>query len=302
MNKELWDKKATDFGGEFLQSWEWGEFQESLGKKVIKFFDDDLGLAQIVITSLPLGLSWAYVPRGPVFFNPERAQDLADKIVRAMPAGCVFVVLEPADRVSLSWKKFKPRQPVETVALDLSQSEGELLDAMNPKTRYSIRRSLTSGLDFAEVEDVSEFYKLLVSTARRQSFRTYPEIYFKRMVEAIGKSNVKILGARHQGKLLSAGLFVIFGSTAFYLHSGSDYESHSLMAPYFMHWEAIKYFRARGLKSYDFWGIDAQRWPGITRFKTRFGGTVKTYPGAYVKVLKPFWFGVYQLAKKFNVG
>ena len=122
------------------------------------------------------------------------------------------------------------------------------------------------------------------------------------MIEVIGKDNVKILGARYKSKLLSAGLYVVFGTTAFYLHSGSDYESRSLMAPYFRHWEAIRYFRGCGLKSYDLWGIDRQRWPGLTRFKTRFGGAVKTYPGAYVKVLKPFWFAAYQLAKRSNAG
>ena len=302
MTKYEWDNLIVKHSGEFLQNWDWGVFQEGLGKKVIRFFDDALGLAQIIITPLPLGLSWAYVPRGPVFFDSARAQDLISGIVKALPPGCVFVVLEPADRVKLSLEKFKSRQPVETVVLDLSQSEEELLAAMDSKTRYSIRRSLASGLDFGKVEDVSEFYNLLASTARRQGFRTYPEGYFSRMLEAVGKNGLNIFGARYNGKLLAAGLYVVFGPTAFYLHSGSDYESRSLMAPYFMHWEAIKYFRDRGLKSYDFWGIDRQRWPGITRFKTRFGGIAKSYPGAYVKVLKPFWFAMYQLAKKFNAG
>ncbi|MEK7501028.1 MAG: peptidoglycan bridge formation glycyltransferase FemA/FemB family protein [Patescibacteria group bacterium] len=297
MTKEQWDKLVLEHSGEFLQGWDWGEFQESLGKKVMRFFDADLGLAQIIITPLPLGLSWAYVPRGPVFFDSGKAQDLVSRVTQTLPPSCVFLVLEPAAEINLSLKRYGARQPIETVVLDLSQNDEQLLDGMHSKTRYSIRRSLASGLEFGEVENVAEFYELLASTARRQGFRTYPEVYFRRMILTIGKDNVKILGARYKGKLLSVGLYAVFNSTAFYLHSGSDHEARSLMAPYFMHWEAIKYFKARGLKNYDFWGIDRQRWPGVTRFKTRFGGAIKTYPGAYIKALKPFWFGVYRAFK-----
>ena len=70
------------------------------------------------------------------------------------------------------------------------------------------------------------------------------------------------------------------------------------MGPYFLHWEAIKLFKREGYKYYDFWGIDQIKWPGLTRFKVGFGGVVKKYPGAYVKILKPVWYSLYKLVQK----
>jgi lipid II:glycine glycyltransferase (peptidoglycan interpeptide bridge formation enzyme) len=38
---------------------------------------------------------------------------------------------------------------------------------------------------------------------------------------------------------------------------------------------------------------------GVTQFKTRFGGERIHYHGAQLMVIRPFWWGVYRVAKKF---
>ena len=118
------------------------------------------------------------------------------------------------------------------------------------------------------------------------------------MKKSLDPDRVKFFGIVHDDNIIASGLYYTFGETATDLHGGSDYTHRALMAPYMLHWEAIKYFKSLGLKRYDFWGIDEEKWPGVTRFKTRFGGEVKDYPGAYVKILKPFWFNVYKVAKQ----
>ncbi len=56
----------------FLQSWEWGEFQKSLGRKIWRFGIEEKRLissALVIENKLPLGRSYFYCPRGPAFSN-----------------------------------------------------------------------------------------------------------------------------------------------------------------------------------------------------------------------------------------
>ena len=74
-NEEDWDAFVLAHGGGFLQSWGWSEFQQALGRRVFRFrMDAPVGaegqktVAQFLLILQPMrfGLSFAYVPRGPV--------------------------------------------------------------------------------------------------------------------------------------------------------------------------------------------------------------------------------------------
>lgn len=297
MEREFWNSKVIEKNGEFLQSWDWGEFQKALGKRVIRFYDENFGLAQIIITQLPFGLSWSYVPRGPIFFNSSREETI-NKIIEILPKNSVFVHFELADEIGFDMPRFKSRQPEKTLVLDLTKSIDEILDNMNSKNRYSIRIAQKMGLEFKELDDKSEFYKILKLTSQRQKFNTYPKSYFDIMCNSIDSKELKFFGVFKDKEILASAVFYCFGNRVFYLHSGSDHDKRSLMAPYFLQWESMKFFKNIGMEYYDFWGIDEKRWPGVSRFKMRFGGRVKEYPGSRVKILKPFWFGMYKIAKR----
>ena len=81
---KLTDKKIlNDFvatnGGDFLQSWEWGEFQQAVGFEVLRLgivgtchgmsgaSDQLLAIVVMVKKSLPLNFAYWFAPRGPVF-------------------------------------------------------------------------------------------------------------------------------------------------------------------------------------------------------------------------------------------
>ena len=86
-----------------LQSWEWGEFKEKLGWKVIRTALEQQGRivagAQILIKPAPLGLfSIAYVPRGPVgkWLDEEIAPYLLDELHQvARCKRAIFLKIEP---------------------------------------------------------------------------------------------------------------------------------------------------------------------------------------------------------------
>jgi len=69
------------------------------------------------------------------------------------------------------------------------------------------------------------------------------------------------------------------------------------MAPQLLQWEIIKQVKADGARLYDFYGIDEEKWPGVTRFKQGFGGEERMYSGAYDLIFRPAMYRTYQLFK-----
>lgn len=99
---------------------------------------------------------------------------------------------------------------------------------------------------------------------------------------------------------IAGALTLTYGDTAYYLHGAMDREYRNLMAPHFMHWEIMKLYKHEGFGYYDFWGIDARKWPGVTRFKLGFGGREIEYPGSFDLPISKFWYVVYTMARKFK--
>lgn len=74
-DKDKWNNFVLGNRGSFLQSFEWGEVQEGLGRKVFRMWlvdeeiDADMPIfsAQIIKHNLPFGKSYLYVPHGPIY-------------------------------------------------------------------------------------------------------------------------------------------------------------------------------------------------------------------------------------------
>ncbi|MBI2041501.1 MAG: peptidoglycan bridge formation glycyltransferase FemA/FemB family protein, partial [Candidatus Nealsonbacteria bacterium] len=56
--------------------------------------------------------------------------------------------------------------------------------------------------------------------------------------------------------------------------------------------------KSRSFGYYDFGGVDAEKWPGLSRFKQGFGGMLFEYPPVIDIVYRPFMYAVYNTARK----
>ncbi len=286
--------------GIFLQSWDWGEFQKAVGRKVYRYQAGDKQ-AQVIELALPFGKKYWYIPRGSLIEGLE---------VEAKNHGALFVRVEPLQDLRSAFPVLRSTQsiqPKQTLVLDLSKSTEEILQGMHEKTRYNIRLADRKGVK-VKTGQFEEFWKLLKKTSRRDQFFTHPQRYYKKMLEVLGKDglmkvrlHVAYLSADKAGleaKPLAAAMVGYFGDTATYLHGASAYEDRALMAPYALHWDIIKDAKKDGYLFYDFWGIDGERWPGVTRFKLGFGGQVVEYPGAFDLPFSKLWYTVYRLGRR----
>lgn len=299
---------------EFLQSYGWGEFQEQAGNDVFRVAieEQDKIIAAATFIKKPLfaGKYYLYCPRGPVVIENLRLSidDLLEYIIRELSKkydNLIFIRIElkKINRKSkIDIRKSISIQPKTTSIIDLSKSEDEILKSMHPKTRYNIRLAEKRGVAVrdAGAEDFQSFWNLMEDTKTRDGFRLHSGNYYQKMINAgqSGGLKIKLYLAEWKGKVLAGGIFAFFGDTAYYIHGASSNIERNVMAPYLLHWSIIRYAKEIGCKFYDLYGIDENRWPGVTRFKLGFGGETKEYAGTFDVVINRKWYGLYELLRK----
>jgi lipid II:glycine glycyltransferase (peptidoglycan interpeptide bridge formation enzyme) len=180
--------------------------------------------------------------------------------------------------------------PNETLYLDLTLSEEELLSEMKPKGRYNIRLAARHGVT-VDVENTSNgldcFYQLIKAAGERDEFFVEPYEFFADIFSSLSHGGMlKILIARHQTEPLAAMFYIQYGNRATYFYGGIANEKRELMAGYAMQWEAIRLARSQGMQIYDFFGfteLDDPDHPyqNFSKFKRQFGGAAKKYVGAH---------------------
>lgn len=300
---------ATASRPEFLQSFAWGEVIAESGNEVLRLAVLDKGAWMAVTTitqsGLPGGFAYWYSPRGPVFksgLSDQKRREVVESLagyLRSNFSKTIFWRLEPDKPVDgIKLKKTGYIQPSQSLLLDLDQSLGDVLGAMHQKTIYNIRLAEKKGIELKQAgqENLEEFLRLMEVTSKRDGFRGHSARHYQAILEKGGEA-VRLYLASLDGKYFAAGIFSFFGGQATYIHGASDNENRELMAPYLLHWRAMAEAKAAGCRLYDFYGIDARKWPGVTRFKRGFGGRELSYPGTFDYVFKPSAYLAYNLIR-----
>lgn len=319
--KTDWNQFLIENNGNFLQSFEWGEFQKEVSKKIwrieIKKEDDILAEAQTIKEPFPLK-SFLYIPFGPVFkkdLSLKRKKEILGLILKkehqlAKKKRAFFLKIEPFTALPEPVPRdfgfrdpLKRIQPQKTLILELRKPEEEIFKNFHPKTRYNIklaeRKKVRILLMTNESKTIREFYKLVQKTSKRNKLHPYPEEYYRKMLEIKGKDlKSELFLAKYKNKVIAGNIIIFFGQRATYLHGASDYKYRALMAPHFLQWRQIMEAKKRGCKEYDFWGIDETRWPGLTRFKKSFGGREIEYPSGRDIIFQNNWYRIYKIIRK----
>mgnify|MGYP000374325073 CR=1 FL=1 len=318
ISKKEWNDFLIENNGSFLQSFEWGEFQESLSKKVWRFLIKDKGeiycIAQIIKETFPLSKSIFYLPFGPCFKEDlflKGKKKCLSLILRELSKlskkeNAIFLKIESwgfLPKIENSFSSLKRIQPQKTLILNLKKNLDEILKEMHQKTRYNIRLAQKKGVSVEKIsfgdqrfeKEFENFWKLLQKTAKRNKFKPYRKSYLKKLLKFLPS---KLFVAKWQGKTIASNIVVFFGKRVTYLHGASDYKFRHLMAPHLLQWEQIKEAKEKGFLEYDFWGIDEKKWPGLTRFKKGFGGEEREYEKGIDIPFQKNWYLLYRVLKK----
>ena len=284
--------------------------------------------------------SIAYVPFGPEYRPDEGArgsflESLSERLRAFLPRGCIFIRFElpwespyakegsryDADGYWLGAPEPEARElrmnfgterralrkaptdlmPPDTVIVDLSPSEGEILGRMKPKTRYNIGLAARRGVlvEDAGPEGLEDWYALYAQTAARNGFVLHDRSHFAAVLAEGEKGRsqgrreaARLLMAMRDGKPLAGMILALSGHRATYLYGASSDLGRDAMASYALQWAGMRLAKAAGALEYDLFGCAPRPDPehplyGLWRFKTGFGGKLVHRQGCWDYPLDP---------------
>lgn len=288
----------------FLQSQEWQEIQERMGRRT-----ERIGEVLLVRHDLPFGFHYLYAPR-----IDTVAFDAIPSIgERARSSGALFLKADPEHAFQFPLAPKVPGrsiQPGKTIFV-VADEDQKLQASFHPKTRYNIRVGERHGVairivpESQTIKTLLGLWPLFQETALRDGFHLHPSKHYETLfgVQSNDFQN-ELWVADFGGDTVAAAIVNWYrpSGVATYLHGASSREHRNVMAPHLLHWRILQTLRERNFKTYDLGGIDEVFWPGVTRFKMGFGGVRHTFPPSFDYVFRQPLYQLYRLQRKIRGG
>jgi lipid II:glycine glycyltransferase (peptidoglycan interpeptide bridge formation enzyme) len=276
----------------------------------VRRFVLDGGVAQVLLKPLPLGLSVAYAPRGPLV-APERLADAIAALRAALASErCASLLCDPEapgdpqvrgtlDRMGVRASPVFV-QPRRTLLMDLSMGDEELFAAMRKKTRQYIHKAERAGVVTEESRDLDRFMKVLRAVGQRDRFAIRSRAYFETLMTAFG-DRALLLFARVGDDDAGAMLLLRMADRAWELYGGWS-GAHAEARPfYLLKWRAMLRMRQLGVRRYDMCGLAEgadDPLAGVENFKLGYGGEVVEWIGALETPVRRMLYPLWQLAAR----
>ncbi|MBI2052024.1 peptidoglycan bridge formation glycyltransferase FemA/FemB family protein [Candidatus Roizmanbacteria bacterium] len=296
----------------FLHSWYFGEFHNRLGKHIERrgfYKDGELsGVALAVVEPAKRG-RYLTVAGGPILNWSDKtvlSEFVSETRAIARKERCVFVRVRPQlienDLSKAIFRQYGFRQaPMHLTAdltsqLDLAKTEQELFSSMRKSTRYEIRNAHKEGLQVTVTKDeeaIKEFYQIQLDTAKRHKFVPFSLEFLYHQFKVFAQDDLALLYRAYLNKeLLSEAIIIFYGTEATYHYGASTEEGRKHPGSYLIQWEAIREAKQRGMRRYNFWGVEPlsatkHRFWGVSLFKRGFGGQDVQYLHAQDLIIDP---------------
>ena len=292
------------------QSRAWQKLQDDLGEKsFLKTGEDFHYLA--ILKHTPAG-NYLYCPYGPCCDNQNGFRKALDSLKNlAREQNAIFIRIEPRDPKFPDYApknatKSKDLNPKETWLLDLTGTDEELKQKLPSRLiRYhkaAAKKEITIKTSH-NPDDMHYLLDLQRALAKEKGISTFSEHYLKTELE---QPFATLYLIEYEGRIIAAGLVFDDATTRYNLQGAQSDEGRKLHATGILTIQLILDAKAKGLKTFNFWGIapegapDTHPWAGFTNFKKTFAGYEKTYAGDYDIILSPAKYKAYNLFRKLN--
>lgn len=292
-----WDDNLFTRGGHFLQSSHWAAFNVKLGKQV--FYANGDGWQCLAIIEPSKSGKRIYAPYGPFAANKKNllaAIEALKKLARQQKA--MFARIEPivaSGKINLAEFGLKPAlksiQPPQTLILDITKSQEEILAGFTPTNRNLCRTAANKGLSFkasSDPADVKYLLKMVHDVATHTGIKQHSDDYYMIMAESLLPRGAGKIYIAFAGKDAVGAAFVFDSpTTRYYAHAGNLLSARKLHPGAPLLATMIFDAKSQGQKNFDFVGVapsgadQTHPWMGFTKFKKSFGGEYKQYLGTW---------------------
>jgi len=294
----------------FLASWEWWDFQEKSGNKMLRFgiYDEKENLVWLLPLIVKKAKRWTYLFAA---HTPLIAKNFFPSLERGSKGDSNFFgVLEsikeelikiakenkasfirfnsPVKNTKENKANFKKlgfidapmhEHAEDTHLLDLNKTEEELLAQIKKKDRYYINRAIKEWVEIVKwnTEEQKEILKKMhLEHSKKVGYHPFSKKFIDYLYE-IFWDNITTISARYEGKVESILMTIRFWKTCVYYIAASDIKHPKFSPNYLCQWEAIKQAKADWCEVYNFWGVSPDDNPNhpiawVTKFKRKFWG------------------------------
>ncbi len=369
LEEELLSLKYTSY----FQSKNWADFQsEYFNRKFwfVNFYENNkiISSCLVIKIDLPFKKNYLYIPAGPNLYDytSEIYKNLIIEISKiAKIEKSIFLKLEStfSDKDMFDGsissnlmtfynnsynffvknlgfsKSYENKIPNNTLLIDLSKDENQILKEMKQKGRYNIKKAIEYGIKIEktknpESKEFEVFWQLTKETTKRDNFSSNLKDYYINLLNFLNTKNIEtyLYSAYFENKIIASAICVFYKNKATYYYGASSNKYRNLMAPYLLQWQMIKDAKENNIKIYDFLGISPlyyeeagnyvindnfnkkrfkkreavenflnnHNFSGITEFKTKFGGEITNYIGSCDLIYNKFWYFIIKISKKFR--
>jgi lipid II:glycine glycyltransferase (peptidoglycan interpeptide bridge formation enzyme) len=163
--------------------------------------------------------------------------------------------------------------------IDLDRSESDILRSFRDSTRRNISKAQKEGVSTVHdtsLDGVRRFYRLHCLTRREHGLPPQPWSFFRNLWRlTIDKGEGFVTLAMHEGKPVSANLYLLHGSKALYKYGASDKSRQQLRPSNLTMWEGIRKCRERGCTTLNLGRTEAHH-TGLLQFKRGLGCLERT--------------------------
>ena len=283
----------------------------------------DRPVAVVALSEYPgRGFSYLWAKHGPIWLetptaDAERALRVALRAYIAKQAPRIaFVRLHMHHDAADVRPLLQSVTYDETVEVDLTPAEDEIMLAMGKTGRKKLRRTLRDeGFALSEESDISregfeELYGIYRETAERDGFGIYPaDVYFSmlttlgdaarlfvaRRVDAAGTDAAGTDGKGAPGRAVSWVLSTFYDGVGQDYYGGSNLEGFETNAALRLKWHILMSLKAEGGTRYDMMGVGSAKAPqlmGVRQFKLQFADQTTPVDPAWDVPVKPLTYRI----------
>jgi lipid II:glycine glycyltransferase (peptidoglycan interpeptide bridge formation enzyme) len=272
------------------QSYEWGEIKKNDGWKIIRLVDQNKkSMAQILYKKLPFNIFFFWCPGG--VLGEELEVDFR-YLKRELKFSFYYFRVSFHDFKLALDKIFKSNYTKPTYSLNsnqcmilnLSPSSEELLMAMSSNWRHNLKRFEKKKInverwDRPNALELYEYYnkfEKMKGLSRQHSLNSIQGV-----IEKFQERLVILKASNENGELLALRGYLYMGDRALDWYAITTDLGRVFYASNGVCWLTLLDAKARGIKVYDFSGVDPVNNVGVYNFKKGTGAKLVNYPGEY---------------------